>query len=129
MELDDALFYEGRATLAVAANGRVYGGGFQAAPRAEVTDGLLDVAVAKGMSRLTVTTFVGRYKSGRHEGLNRLLKTGRAKTSAHIVAEAFRYVRGRRDGDGKHLHGRGNACRAAFYSACYRRDERAATRT
>ena len=79
VELDDALFYEGRATLAVAANGRVYGGGFQAAPRAEVTDGLLDVAVAKGMSRLTVTTFVGRYKSGRHEGLNRLLKTGRAR--------------------------------------------------
>ena len=34
VELDGALFYEGRATLAVAANGRVYGGGFQAAPKA-----------------------------------------------------------------------------------------------
>ena len=79
VELDGALFYEGLATLAVAANGRVYGGGFQAAPKARVTDGMLDVAVAKGMSRLTVATFVGKYKAGRHEELSRLLRTGRAR--------------------------------------------------
>lgn len=40
---------------------------------------MLDVAVAKGMSRLTVATFVGKYKAGRHEELSRLLRTGRAR--------------------------------------------------
>lgn len=79
VELDGELFHEGRTTIAVAANGRVYGGGFIAAPHADITDGMLDVAVARGMSRFSVTTFVGRYKSGRHEGLTKLLKTGRGR--------------------------------------------------
>ncbi len=77
--VDGTPLRSGRAMLAAVANGRVYGGGFLAAPDALTDDGLADVVYVKGMSRLKVTAFVGRYKAGRHEKLGDLLMKTRGK--------------------------------------------------
>ena len=50
--------------LTVCANGRFYGGGFAAAPLAELTDGLMDVIVVKDIPRLRFLGLVGDYKKG-----------------------------------------------------------------
>jgi diacylglycerol kinase (ATP) len=44
--------YEDEITLAAFANGRCYGGAFNIAPGASIDDGLLEMVVAKGLSRL-----------------------------------------------------------------------------
>lgn len=77
--VDDALLYEGKSLLAVAANGRVYGGGFLAAPQAEIDDGRIDCLAVKNMSRLKITGFVGKYKAGNHEPLAHLISKARGK--------------------------------------------------
>lgn len=79
IELDDEVVYDGGALLAAVANGRVYGGGFIAAPAAKLDDGALDLVIARAMSRLKITSFVDRYKSGKHETLGALLIKGRGK--------------------------------------------------
>jgi len=50
--------------LTVCANGRFYGGGFAAAPLADLTDGLMDVVVVKDIPRLRFLSLVGDYKKG-----------------------------------------------------------------
>jgi len=52
--------------LCLVANGRYYGGGFEAAPAAEPSDGLLDVIMVKNVSRMTFIKLVGLYKRGEH---------------------------------------------------------------
>ena len=47
-------------------NGRAYGGGFQAAPEADLQDGLLDLVLVKKISRLQIAGVVGAYKQGAH---------------------------------------------------------------
>ncbi len=50
--------------LSVCANGRFYGGGFCAAPLAELTDGLMDILVVKDVTRREFLSMVGDYKKG-----------------------------------------------------------------
>ncbi|HPT85795.1 MAG TPA: diacylglycerol kinase family protein [Bacillota bacterium] len=52
--------------LALAANGRYYGGGFMAAPVAETDDGLLDILLAKKVSRMRFLSLVAEYRKGKH---------------------------------------------------------------
>ena len=52
--------------LCLVANGRYYGGGFEAAPAAEPSDGLLDVIMVKNVSRMIFIKLVGLYKRGEH---------------------------------------------------------------
>ncbi len=78
--VDGEEIYNGRALLTVAANGRVYGGGFLAAPDACVDDGMIDVLAVKNMSRLQITGFVSKYKVGNHEPLRHLMATRRGKS-------------------------------------------------
>ncbi len=85
--VDGEEIYKGRALLAVAANGRVYGGGFLAAPDASVDDGMIDALVVKNMSRLQITGFVSKYKVGNHEPLRHLMSTRRGK-SMTIASDA-----------------------------------------
>lgn len=47
-------------------NGRVYGGGYSAAPYAMMDDGLLDVILVKAIPRLKIPGFLARYKDGLH---------------------------------------------------------------
>ena len=48
-------------------NGRFYGGGFNPVPEADPTDGLLDVLLVKKVSRLQVSSIIGKYKNGRYK--------------------------------------------------------------
>lgn len=58
--------FEGEYLLCAVANGRYYGGGFMAAPTAELSDGLLDVVLVKNIGRLRFLSLVGDYKNGTH---------------------------------------------------------------
>lgn len=58
--------YQGSMTLAAFANGRCYGGAFRIAPTAEIDDGVLDVVVARGLSRLAVLGFCPSVMAGSH---------------------------------------------------------------
>lgn len=62
----DGVVSEGPITLIAVNNGRVEGGAFVLAPTAEINDGLLDVVVARGMSRLGILTLVPRVLRGTH---------------------------------------------------------------
>ena len=55
-----------RFLLAFFANGGFYGGGFHAAPLAELKDGLIDVCFINYVSRMTFLGLVGKYKNGTH---------------------------------------------------------------
>ena len=52
--------------LTAIANGCFYGGGFKAAPRASMQDGLLDLCVVKKISRAKFVNLIGAYKKGTH---------------------------------------------------------------
>ena len=47
-------------------NGRLYGGGYNAAPYALMDDGLLDVVLVRPMSRLKIASVLAVYKKGGH---------------------------------------------------------------
>lgn len=50
-------------------NGQTYGGGFRVAPRASITDGLLDVYFVSGISKPTALYYLTKMKGGKHEQL------------------------------------------------------------
>lgn len=52
--------------LAVAANGRFYGGGFKAAPESGVSDGYIDLISIPSVSRRKFIRLVSKYKRGEH---------------------------------------------------------------
>ncbi len=54
--------------LAVAGNGKFYGGGFQATPYADISDGLIELVAIKTISRLEFLKYVSIYKRGEHIG-------------------------------------------------------------
>ena len=70
---------DGKQTMICACNGRFYGGGFNPVPEADPTDGLLDVLLVKGISRLQVAGVVGKYKSGRYKELPTIVRHFKAK--------------------------------------------------
>lgn len=57
---------EGNVTLAVLGNGRFYGGGFQATPLADISDGLIDFVSLPTISKLKFLSYVSDYKNGKH---------------------------------------------------------------
>ena len=63
---------DGKQTFVCVCNGRYYGGGFNPIPEADPSDGMLDVLVVKGMSRLQVPGAIGKYKGGRYKELGHL---------------------------------------------------------
>lgn len=67
-EIDGAPFDVGseNITLAVAGNGKWYGGGFKATPYADISDGLLDFVTIRTISRLEFLKYVSIYKKGEH---------------------------------------------------------------
>ncbi len=66
--LEDGTVYDGEFSAFSIANGIFCGGGFQAAPKAYVDDGLMDVMMIKRISRLRFATLVGKYHNGTHVG-------------------------------------------------------------
>lgn len=55
-----------KTLLAAAANGRFYGGGYQAAPLASTNDGIIDLCRVDKLSRFRIAGFVRFYKRGEH---------------------------------------------------------------
>ena len=62
---DGEVFSDEYLMLAIC-NGMTYGGGFKAAPQANMQDGLLDLVIVKKISRLKIAGFVNTYKQGKH---------------------------------------------------------------
>ncbi len=58
--------YHEYGLLALFANGRYYGGGFCAAPLADLTDGLMDVLLVRKVTRAKFLSLVGAYRKGAH---------------------------------------------------------------
>ena len=58
--------YAGDMSLVCACNGSFYGGGFNPVPEARPDDGLMDVLLVKGVSRLTFLRVVGAYAKGKY---------------------------------------------------------------
>ena len=65
---------DGKQTLVCVCNGRYYGGGFNPVPDADPCDGLLDVLLIKGVSRLKVAAVIGKFKDGRYKELSNLVR-------------------------------------------------------
>lgn len=59
-------------------NGRLYGGGYMAAPFAAMDDGLLDMVLVKPIPRIKIAGFLAKYRAGEH-----MLQDG-------VVSETFR---------------------------------------
>lgn len=78
IEVDGQVF-DGRQTLVLAANGRFYGGGFYPAPEADPADGLMDVIIVHGVSRLTAARVIGMYQKGHSKDLPEYITMLRAK--------------------------------------------------
>ena len=53
-------------SLALFANGNFYGGGFNAAPLASLTDGEIDLIVIKKVSKFTLLKLIMAYRAGKH---------------------------------------------------------------
>jgi YegS/Rv2252/BmrU family lipid kinase len=61
---DDGEVIDKDLTLTAIGNGKFCGGGFKSAPKAKLTDGLLDICCIDKVSRLTFIQLIGAYKDG-----------------------------------------------------------------
>lgn len=77
VEVDGRVF-DGKQTLVLCANGRFYGGGFYPAPDADPADGLMDIVIVHGVSRLTAARVIGQYQKGRAKEMPEHITTLRA---------------------------------------------------
>lgn len=55
-------------------NGGYYGGGFNIAPKSQLTDGLLDIYYVEKMNKLKIIPLLLKLKKGKHEGKRRVHK-------------------------------------------------------
>lgn len=62
----DGKLYYGEMSLICVCNGSYYGGGFNPVPEARADDGMLDILIVKGVSRLTFLKVVGAYSKGKY---------------------------------------------------------------
>lgn len=62
----DGIEQTGTYMMMAVCNGRMYGGGYEAAPYARMDDGLLDVVLVKPMSRLRIASVLALYREGKH---------------------------------------------------------------
>ena len=73
VDIDGEVFND-RQTMICVSNGRWYGGGFNPTPKAEPDDGLLDILLVKGVSRLAVAKIIGKYKAGKYEEMPDIIR-------------------------------------------------------
>lgn len=65
IEADDEII-KGEFLLAAICNGSYYGGGYSAAPCADLNDGMADFILVKKISRFRISSVLARYKKGEH---------------------------------------------------------------
>lgn len=81
--------------LVAAANGRFYGGGYQAAPLARMDDGILDVCRVDKLSRFRIAGFVRFYKRGEHlqtSGIQDVIHYDKCKSVRIQSVRPYRYI-------------------------------------
>ena len=61
-------------TIVSICNGGYYGGGYNIAPKSELTDGLLDLYYVEKMSKIKMIPLILKLKKGKHEGKRRIHK-------------------------------------------------------
>jgi len=61
--------YSLKALLLAVQNGPTYGGGFRVAPNASIVDGMLDMYLVSGISKLSALYYLTQMKTGKHEHL------------------------------------------------------------
>ena len=86
VELDGETL-DGEQTLICIGNGRHYGGSFYPLPGAELDDGLLDVVLVRGVSRLTVVRLIGRYAKGGYREVPELIRHCRCRSVRVVCRE------------------------------------------
>ncbi len=85
VQADDEVITGNFLMLAIC-NGKAYGGGYVAAPEADMQDGLLDLVLIRKIGRLAVARVIGDYKKGAH------IQNGQVAPSFQKIA-LFRRVR------------------------------------
>ena len=65
-EIDGELLPQQDFVFSIAANARYYGGGFKAAPLAEITDGLMDFIQIPTRPHIRLLPMISRYRKGEH---------------------------------------------------------------
>ena len=70
----DGQTFDAAHTFICVCNGRFYGGGFNPIPEADPADGKLDVLLVNKVSLLQVPFIIGKYKNGRYQELNKLVR-------------------------------------------------------
>ena len=66
IKVDGEDVYSGKMLLCAIANAKCYGGGYYCAPKADVTDGILDICAIRKISRFKLATLIKYYKEGKH---------------------------------------------------------------
>jgi len=79
--LDGVTYPKSQYHFGVAANGSFYGGGFKAAPMANMNDGYIDFIMVKKVSRLRILSLINDYKKGTHVKYNDIVKHVRCKAA------------------------------------------------
>lgn len=87
LTFDDGEVIDDTLLLTAVANGGYCGGGFWAAPRAVLNDGLMDVCAIKKCSRLTFLSLVGKYKAGTHLSDEHAMRIIRYRQVPHFLME------------------------------------------
>lgn len=85
---------DGRFLLCTVANGQYVGGSFKCAPRAELDDGMLEVCLAKCISRVRFLKLLTPYTNGEHldrEDFSDIIVYRRAKKVEVEAPEGFAY--------------------------------------
>lgn len=71
IEIDEVKFTN-NMMLVAAGNGRFYGGGMKALPKADFQDGLLDICLARSMSRRRILSVFPKYMKGEHDSFEEI---------------------------------------------------------
>jgi len=85
-EIDGKLIPQQDFVFSIAANARYYGGGFKAAPIADIQDGLIDFMQIPTLPRIKLLPMIKRYRSGEHLNRYDFIKLIRCK-KIKIISE------------------------------------------
>lgn len=86
-EIDGETIPAADYVFAIAANGRFYGGGFHAAPLADIQDGLIDFIAIPARPRIKLLPMISRYQKGEHLERYDFIKLIRCKKIKYISDE------------------------------------------
>ncbi len=87
LEVDGEFEMPNDYVFAIAANGRFYGGGFKAAPLADIQDGLIDFIAVPAKRRLELLPMIKHYRRGEHLAMYDFVRFVRCRRVRYISDE------------------------------------------